>query len=407
MNSVYAFTVIMLVWVISDYVSKKTKSLLSSLFVASLIFLVGFKTNPWLSSITAGSIFETVGNTFSSELLPGSSLLALGTTVVGFVIVHLGTMISLKELKRQYKTVLIGVFAVLGIAAFLLIFGRLFVDTNYLVGGIGALTGGTVSIIIVQEHALELGLLSVAALPVLVAAFQGLVGFPISSILLKKEAVRVQKEYRSGNLVIEKEDDSTKKKRFKPLPFMETTSGTLFWIGVVVLISQFIGNTLAQGYVHPFVISLLLGVFLRELGLFKPNVLTGIDAFGLMMLAILIIIFGPLSSISVNDLIALIGPILVVFSIGLAGNFIVSFLVGKAFKYSAPMSISIGLTSLYGFPGTMILSQEAAKSVGENPEEVAAIESQILPKMIVAGFATVTITSVIITGILVSFITLH
>jgi hypothetical protein len=33
------------------------------------------------------------------------------------------------------------------------------------------------------------------------------------------------------------------------------------------------------------------------------------------------------------------------------------------------------------------------------PEQVAAIEGDILPKMIVAGFATVTITSVIVTSI--------
>ena len=62
----------------------------------------------------------------------------------------------------------------------------------------------------------------------------------------------------------------------------------------------------------------------------------------------------------------------------------------------------LGLTSLYGFPGTMILSQEAARGAGETPEEVAAIEGEILPKMIVAGFSTVTITSVIVTGIIAS-----
>lgn len=52
----------------------------------------------------------------------------------------------------------------------------------------------------------------------------------------------------------------------------------------------------------------------------------------------------------------------------------------------------------------MIWSREAAKGAGESPEEVAAIEHEILPKMIVAGFATVTITSVIVTGIVASMI---
>jgi hypothetical protein len=77
-----------------------------------------------------------------------------------------------------------------------------------------------------------------------------------------------------------------------------------------------------------------------------------------------------------------------------------SAIMGKLVDYTVPMSIVIGLTALFGFPGTMILSQEAAKGAGESPEEVAAIEGEILPKMIVAGFATVTITSVIVTSII-------
>lgn len=66
------------------------------------------------------------------------------------------------------------------------------------------------------------------------------------------------------------------------------------------------------------------------------------------------------------------------------------------------MSIAIGLTSLYGFPGTMILSQEAAKSINSTPEEFALIEGKILPKMVIAGISTVTITSVFITGIFIN-----
>ena len=404
MNSVYAFTAIMLIWTVSDYIAKKSRSLLSSLLVVSLIFLIGFKSFPWLSSITENTIFETLGSTFSPELIPSSSLLAFGQTVVGFVILHLGTTISIKEFKQQYKTFLIGFASVIGITVFLLILGPFLKDMNYVVAGIGALTGGAVSVLIVQEHALELGLASVAALPVLIMSLQGLIGFPLSSIILKKEAKRLQKEYRSGNLAITEKSEETAPKRFKTLPGMGSTAGTLFWMGVVVLISQFISDKLTFGYLHPFVIAMLFGVLLSELGFFKKNVLAGIDAFGIMMLAILILVFGPLSSISIDELIALIWPILVTFVVGLAGNFIAALIAGKALGYSPAMSVCIGLTALFGFPGTMILSQEAAASVGESQEEIAAIESQILPKMIIAGFSTVTITSVIITGIIVGII---
>lgn len=45
MNGVLAFVIVMAVWTFSDFVSKKTKSLLSSLFIASIIFFVGFLTD--------------------------------------------------------------------------------------------------------------------------------------------------------------------------------------------------------------------------------------------------------------------------------------------------------------------------------------------------------------------------
>lgn len=386
MNAVLAFTIVMLIWTISDFVSKKTKSLLSSLLVASIIFLIGFKSN-----------------LLPKDILPNSSLLALGTTVVGFIIVHIGTMISIEELKQQWKTVVVGVSAIIGIAVALLLVGPLFESRNYAIAAIGAVSGGTISIIIVQEAALALGLLSVAVLPVLISALQGLIGFPLTSIILRKEAKRLQGEYRAGTLkTVKVEAKETEQKSKLPEAF-QTTAGTLFVVGVIVLISTLVNN-LTGGLLNTFIVALLLGVTLRAFGILKPNILTGIDAYGLMMLAILIIIFGPLATIEPQDLIDLIVPISLSFLVGVSGSILFAIVTGKLLGYSLLMSIAVGLTSLYGFPGTMILSQEAAKSIAETEEERLAIEAQILPKMIIAGFSTVTITSVFITSILAGWI---
>ncbi len=396
MNPVVAFTVVMLVWTISDLVAKKTKSLLSSLFVASIIFLIGFLTG-----------------LFPHDLLTASSLLALAGVVVGFIIVHLGTMISLDDFKKQWKTFLIGVSTVVGIGVALWVASLIFGGTisgsaqdgyaqarDFVIAGTGALSGGTISVVLVQEAALGVGLTSVAIFPVLIASLQGIIGFPLTSIILKREAARLKVEYRAGNLtpaeVLEEEATAQSK-----LPAaLTTTAGTLFIVGVAVLVSIGINNV-TNGILNTFVVALLLGIALRTFGIFKPSVLGGIDALGLMMIAIMILIFGPLATIEPADVFALAGPLLIAFLFGIVGIGLFSAAVGKLLGYSIPMSVAIGLTSLYGFPGTMILSQEAARGAGESPEEVAAIEHEILPKMIVAGFSTVTITSVIVTSILV------
>jgi len=405
-NPVVAFVVVMLVWTVSDFVAKKTKSLLSSLFVASIIFLIGFLTD-----------------VFPEDLLASSSLLALAGVVVGFIIVHLGTMISLDDFKKQWKTFLIGVATVVGIGVALLIAGLLFGDhisgatadgyaqvIDFVVAGTGALSGGTISVLIVQEAALGVGLSSIAVFPVLIAALQGLIGFPLTSLLLRREAARVKAEYRAGNLapvltadtevadtgVEDTEVDTTASK----LPAaLRTTPGTLFCVGIVVLASLGLNN-LTNGVLNTFVVALIFGIGLRTAGIFKPSELVGIDSLGLMMIAIMILVFGPLATVEPSDVADLALPLLLAFLFGVAGIAGVSALVGKLLGYSIPMSIAIGLTALFGFPGTMILSQEAAKAAGESPEEVAAIEHEILPKMIIAGFATVTITSVIVTSII-------
>ena len=386
MNPLYAFTIIMLIWAFSEFIAKKTKAMLSSLFVAAVIFLIGFKTN-----------------IFPEDLLSSSSLLTLGTTIVGLVIVHIGTMISLQEFKAQWKTFVIGFVSILGIVASLLAFSFLFPSSNYSLAAIGAISGGTISIVMVQEAALAAGLVSVAVLPVLIAAFQGLIGFPITSLLLRKEARHIQSEYRAGRLKTETAKVAEKESKGKLPAFFNGTAGTLFAVGLVTVVATFLSG-LTGGVVNTFIIALLLGIILRATGIFKANILSGIDAFGLMMLAILLIIFGPLATVSIHDLIDLIVPFLLSFVFGLLGSVIFAAITGKILGYRLAMSISIGLTALYGFPGTMILSQETAKNVGENEAEIAAIEGAILPRMIIAGFSTVTITSVFVTGIIVGFI---
>ena len=397
MNPVLAFVVVMLVWTVSDWVAKQTKSLLSSLFVASIIFLIGFMTG-----------------VFPTDLLPASSLLGLAGVVVGFIIVHLGTMISLDDFKKQWKTLLIGIATVVGIGVLLLAAGAIFgggprsvsdygdlisTGRDFAIAGIGALSGGTISVLIIQEAALGVGLTTVAAFPVLIAALQGLFGFPITSLLLRREAARLKGEYRAGRLEAPVVEEAGPAAVGKLPPFLRTTPGTLLCVGVTVLLSIGINN-LTNGTLNTFVVALIFGIVLRSTGVFKPSVLTGIDSLGLMMLAIMILIFGPLATLKPADLAALAGPLAIAFGFGLVGIVLVSLVVGKLLGYSIPMSVAIGLTALYGFPGTMILSQEAAKGAGESPEEVAAIEGEILPKMIVAGFATVTITSVVVTSII-------
>ena len=60
--------------------------------------------------------------------------------------------------------------------------------------------------------------------------------------------------------------------------------------------------------------------------------------------------------------------------------------------------MALGVSCMFGFPGTLIIPEEVAKSQGETKEEQAYLVNLYLPKMLIAGLTTVSIASVVIAG---------
>jgi hypothetical protein len=92
------------------------------------------------------------------------------------------------------------------------------------------------------------------------------------------------------------------------------------------------------------------------------------------------------------------GPLVIIIVIGVAGMAVVSTIVGRLLGYSKAMAFALSLTALYGFPPNYILTEEAANALAESPEEKEFLMNQMLPKMLVGGFTTVTVVSVILAG---------
>ncbi|MBL1230160.1 hypothetical protein IW492_13055 [Enterococcus sp. BWB1-3] len=396
MEPILAFTIVMLIWTVGELVSSKTKALISMMLVASMIFLIGF-----------------AADLLPHDLIQQSGLLGLGSAVVGVIIVHLGTMMSFEDLKAQWRTFVIGSITVVVMSLVLIFIGELIFDRNIAVAGTAAITGGTLSILMVQEKVTEimsaggdLGLLSgylLAVFPLLILNLKNLVGFLVTANILKKEATRVQGEYRKGNLTFYENEvkENTKEQSTSILPeFLQTAYGTLFILGATVYVARLLSD-LTNGNINTFVIALLLGIILRHFKILKPNALSSTDAFGLMMVSIMVIAFGPLADIVPADLLNLVGPIAFYLAAGVLVIFLISYFLGKAVGYSGPLSIAVGMTTLFGFPGTMVLTKEAAAAVGESEEEIAVIEQNLLPIMVTAGFSTITVTSVLTGGLIV------
>ena len=86
---------------------------------------------------------------------------------------------------------------------------------------------------------------------------------------------------------------------------------------------------------------------------------------------------------------------------GVAGTVVVGFVCGKLLRLPFGLAVSLGISCTFGFPTTMLIPQEVAEAVGTTQEEKNAILNYLLPKMLTAGFVTVTIASVILAGVAV------
>lgn len=142
---------------------------------------------------------------------------------------------SLADLKAQWRTFVIGSLTVVLMTVVLIFLGELVFDRNVAIAGTASITGGTLSILMVQDKVSELraaggdlGILSnylLAVFPLLVLNLKNLVGFLVTANILKKEALRVKGEYRKGNLKFYEEEvkENNKPEKESILPdFLQT-----------------------------------------------------------------------------------------------------------------------------------------------------------------------------------------
>lgn len=387
MDSLLAITIVLLVYALGDFISYKTKSIVSMMFVASIVLMVSF----WFG--------------LPKTILEDAQLIGFGSLMIAFLITHMGTLMSFEDLKKQWKTVLISISAVVGIGVFLFLVGTPIIGKEYAVASAPPISGGVVAAIIMGDAAKAKGLEAIAVFATLLVVVQGFFGYPVASFLLNKEAKKLIKGFRQNNSEVATTLDNsieevlvTKKKLIPPLPKdLETNFVLLAKLGLVALLGFKLAD-LTNGIIHKYVMCLLVGIAGRELGFLEENIMTKSNSFGLALVGLMAVVFNNLSKATPEMLLSILFPMVASLLLGLIGIALASAIVGKILGYSIEMSIAIGTSALFGFPGTYILSNEVANANGKTDGERQFILNEILPKMLVAGFMTVTIASVVLAG---------
>ena len=390
MNGLLALTIIMVVYAIGDMIATKTKAIISMLFVASVLFAIMF----W--------------NGLPGTIFADSQLQTFASVTVGLLLVHMGTTIKVRELLAEWKTVVLVLCSTVAICLGVYFIGRLVVERAMALMAAPIVGGGVVAFLVMSEALKDAGE-NVIVFGSIVLVLQGVIGFPIASFLCKKEAFRLRDAFRSGSLKMIEEAtadaDGTPKKTLIP-QVPEKYNGPNYMIAklaLVALLSQWLSG-LTGGKVNMLVICLILGVCFRAIGFLDEGSLTKANGFTFVIGAVLTNVFASLANTTPSTLVSMIGPLLIIFAVGLAICAAVAILVGKLLGESWYMSFALGVTALFGFPGTLIVPTEVANAVGENPEEVEMLKKNLIPKMIIAGMVSVSVVSVVFAGIMAAWV---
>lgn len=379
----------MIVYALGDMIATKTKAIISMLFVASVVFAVGF----W--------------NGLPASIFTDSALQGFASVTVGLLLVHMGTTIKLRDFLKEWKILVIVFCSTVAICLGVYFLGGMFIEQSLALIGAPILGGGVTAFLVMSEALADAGD-TVIVFGSLVLVIQGVVGFPIASILCKKEALRLKGQIAEGTLILssplEEKDSKPPWRIFPETP--DAYNGDNYIIAklaVVACLAQWLSN-LTGGNVSMLVVCLILGVVAREIGFLDEASLTKANGFTFVIGAVLVNVFSSLSSTTPALLLSMIKPLAVVVVVGLASCALIAVLVGKLFGQSWYMSFALGVTALFGFPGTLIVPTEVIKAVADNEEERQIITQNLVPKMIIAGMVSVSIVSVVFAGVMANWV---
>lgn len=396
-NFALAFVVCGVAFIIGEVVSTITKAWIPSVFVTAVVMLAGYWT------------------VIPSTVVSDSMLIPFGSTIgIYLLITHMGTVISVKQLLEQWKTVVVCLAGLAGMCALALLICPLVMDRSFIISGLPPLTGGIVAATIMQEAANDLGLAEAAVFAIAMYCIQGFAGYPLTAICLQLEGKKMLKEYRSGNVksvgaagTVDSVNGNlqtaapVRKKLIPPMPSKWNSTvvilcklGIAGWIATQLARISFPGIGTISGAVW----ALIVGVILTSIGFLDENSLNKSNSYGITMFALMMYIFDGLKDCTPQMLGNIIAPMIILIVVGVAGMAILCFIFAKILRLPFLLALATALTALYGFPPNAIITEATCTALAQTPEEKEYLMGRMFPPMIVGGFTTVTITSVIIAG---------
>ena len=323
-NFALAFVICGVVYFIGEAVSNLTKAWIPSVFVTAAVLLVGFWT------------------VIPTTVVSDSMLIPFGSTIgIYLLITHMGTVISIKQLLSQWKTIVVCLAGLAGMCALCLVILPGVIGRDLVVAGLPPLTGGIIAATTMKTAAEANGLTEAAIFAIAMYCVQGFAGYPLTAVCLQLEGKKLIKGYRAGEYKLEgavsdvdavngKLNNGTAEEHKKLIPPLPANWNgpvvILLKLGIVSWLATQLGtivipviNMKISGAVY----ALVLGVIFTSIGFLDENAINKANSYGIIMFALMMYVFDGLNGCTPEMLGNIIGPMILLIVVGVIGMVIV------------------------------------------------------------------------------------
>ena len=175
---------ILAVLVVGELVAKLTKGVVPMALTVTVLLLALFWTH-----------------VFPAEIVSATGISAtLFSLVAALLVANLGTLINKKEMAAQWRTVVIALMGIVAIIVICLTIGAAIFGWDNAVAAAPPLTGAAIATAMVRQAAEAVGNTEAVLVAVVCMSMQGIVGYPLTALCLRKEAKKLSAAYKRGEL---------------------------------------------------------------------------------------------------------------------------------------------------------------------------------------------------------------
>ncbi len=382
--------VCLLLFAVGDILSVVTKARLSSVFVALMLFLAGFLLD-----------------IFPDDIIAQAGLTQIGSFASAYIVFHMGTMIELSQLKKEWRTCVMALISMVIAVAMCLVVAP-FIGRENAIVSLPIINGGLVATQIMTEAALNKGLTMAASLGTIVFAVQKFVGTPFASAFGLREAKKVLAEYHSdlekGQLRPEflkataSEDVVAKDRFWKKHEKFYTSFVCIALTGVGAWLATELGELIPS--INYSIWALLLGIIFSWLGVIPDHILDRGVASGFINAVVFSSLIPALANIQIADLATLAVQTAILFVAVIAGIYIIVYIL-PVWKIMGHRDLAFGVSviQLMGFPANYLVVNEVANASTTTEAEKQIVLNRLMPAYIISNFVSVTSLSIVVAGI--------